>query len=195
MIQGQKSLLHQSSKAAVCHIPSQQDLTQRCVPFLVGHVVNSRFPRPNALQSVLLPDSIKIGLSNCVSIVDSSGTGTRWWRGHSSPDWQVAHEGCIYLHCWQAWGRETHWSLAKGPGRNLEMTVGAGLDIPSINKPECVLILRTTGTDRHTKQIGCEGPELHQYWSGVVCIANHYWYCWLVAAGAWYCAAAAVGPR
>ena len=98
MIQGEKSLLQQSSRAMVCQLPSQQDLKQRRVPSLVDRVVNSRFPRRNALQSVLLPDSIKIGLSNCVLIVDSLGTGIRWYRRHSSPNWQVAHEGRTYFH-------------------------------------------------------------------------------------------------
>ena len=162
---------------------------QRCVPFLVDCAVNSRFHRRNTLQSVLPPDSIKIGPSDCVFLVDSLGTGTGWYRGHSSLDWQVAHERRTYLLCWQAWGRETHWSLAEGPGRNSGMAVDACLDIQSINKPRCVSLLRTTGTDRHTKHLDREGPKLHQYWLGVVRISNHYWYCWMVAASAWYRAA------
>ena len=159
------------------------------------HVVNSPFPRRNAVQSVLLPDSMKIGLSSFFLIVDSLGTGTRWYRGHSSPGWQVSYEGSKYLHSWQAWGREIHWSLAEGPGCNLGMAVDTRLDIRYINKPQCVSILRTTGTDRQTKRIGCEGPELHQYELGVVRILNHYWCCWMVAANAWYCATAILGPR
>ena len=41
MIWGLKSSLQQSSRAVVCQLPSQHDLRQRCVLFLVGGVVNS----------------------------------------------------------------------------------------------------------------------------------------------------------
>ena len=126
---GTKILIYQSSRAVVCQLPSQQDLTQRCDPFLVDCAVYSRFCPRNALQRILPPNWIKMGLSDRVLIVDSLGIGTRWYRGHSSPYWQVAHERHTHLNDWQAWGRETHWSLAQGPGRHLGMAMDEGQDI------------------------------------------------------------------
>ena len=78
MIQGQKSSLCRSSRAVVCQLPLQQEVTQRFVAFLVHFAVSSWCCRRNALHSVPLPGPIKIGMSNCVLIVDSLGTGTRW---------------------------------------------------------------------------------------------------------------------